>query len=249
MRSLKKMEFLAQSTCENKFWSNTLHISSNKSTSHWLYVWLCRSPYKEFCHSRSSIACTKSLIRGETLLEGGALPLGKTVSNWNVLGLSEWGDVVVELAVPHSLFSGAMIIEFCVPGTPTICNASCWLDVCWGTALGLTWPRATAIGLGEESGEDVSEDTWGIWISCLMWMLAKGEVPGWLLYMPPSPNDPRKDWAASCLWRIIWSFRARSLLYIGPNLFLPPLILSARTAKIKKKLLLKTWFKIEFYEK
>ena len=26
-------------------------------------------------------------------------------------------------------------------------------------------------GLGELSGEEVREETWGIWISCLIWML------------------------------------------------------------------------------
>lgn len=33
----------------------------------------------------------------------------------------------------------------------------------------LTSPAATAAGDGDESGDEVSDDTWGIWISCLMW--------------------------------------------------------------------------------
>lgn len=66
-KSLKNIVFLAQSTCENKFWSNTLHINSKRSTSHWLYVWLCSSENSEDCHSRSSTVCTNSRIIGETL--------------------------------------------------------------------------------------------------------------------------------------------------------------------------------------
>lgn len=67
-----------------------------------------------------------------------------------------------------------------------------------------------------------------------MWMLAKGDVPGWLLYMSVDSCAPLRVCAANCLCLIICSLRALSLLYIGPNLFLPPLILSARTAAIKQ---------------
>lgn len=67
-------------------------------------------------------------------------------------------------------------------------------------------------------------------------MLAKGDVPGWLLYMS-LPKDPRNVCTASCLCLIICNFLARSLLYIGPNLFRPPLILSARTAEKIKAIL------------
>lgn len=187
LRSLKNIEFRAQSTCENRFWSNTLHISSNKSTSHWLYVWLCNKLYKLFCHSRSSIACTKSLINGDTFNSTAALPPPPPpppfpctiVSNWNVLGLRECGDVVVEFAEAHIFVSAS--IMFGVLCTFTICRAGCWLEAgCCASEDGLSWPSATATGLGDESGDDVSEETCGIWISCLMWMLAKGDVPGWL---------------------------------------------------------------------
>lgn len=68
-KSLKKIVFLAQSTCVNKFWSKTLHINSNRSTSHWLYVWLCKSENKDCCHSRSSTVCTNSRIIGDTLIK------------------------------------------------------------------------------------------------------------------------------------------------------------------------------------
>lgn len=66
-RSLKKTVFRAQSTCENRFWSSTLHISSNTSTSHWLYDWLCSSENSCCCHSRSSTDWTNSRIIGDTL--------------------------------------------------------------------------------------------------------------------------------------------------------------------------------------
>lgn len=64
-KSLKNTEFRAQSTCENRFWSSTLHMSSKRSTSHWLYVWFCNRPNSELCHSRSSSPCTKSRIIGD----------------------------------------------------------------------------------------------------------------------------------------------------------------------------------------
>lgn len=67
LRSLKNTVFRAQSTCENRFWSNTLHISSNRSTSHWLYDWLCSNWYNCDCHSLSSTDCTNSRIIGDTL--------------------------------------------------------------------------------------------------------------------------------------------------------------------------------------
>lgn len=67
LRSLKKTVFRAQSTCENKFWSNTLHINSKRSTSHWLYDWLWSSENSCDCHSRSSTDWTNSRIIGDTL--------------------------------------------------------------------------------------------------------------------------------------------------------------------------------------
>lgn len=66
-KSLKKTVFLAQSTCENRFWSSTLHINSKRSTSTWLYVCFCSRANSCVCHSRSSIDCTNSRIIGETL--------------------------------------------------------------------------------------------------------------------------------------------------------------------------------------
>lgn len=63
LRSLKKILFRAQSTCANSDWSMTLHISSNTSTSHWLYVWFWRRPKRLLCHSLSSgIESWNSLI-------------------------------------------------------------------------------------------------------------------------------------------------------------------------------------------
>lgn len=67
LRSLKNSVFLAQSTCENRFWSNTLHINSKRSTSHWLYDWLWSSEKSCVCHSRSSTDWTNSRIIGDTL--------------------------------------------------------------------------------------------------------------------------------------------------------------------------------------
>lgn len=66
-KSLKKIVLRAQSTCENRFWSKTLHMSSNRSTSHWLYVWLWSNENNDDCHSRSSTDATNERIIGETL--------------------------------------------------------------------------------------------------------------------------------------------------------------------------------------
>uniref|UniRef100_A0A1A9UXX2 Uncharacterized protein n=1 Tax=Glossina austeni TaxID=7395 RepID=A0A1A9UXX2_GLOAU len=49
-------------------------------------------------------------------------------------------------------------------------------------------------------------------------------------FMSPEPIEVRNACRAICRCRITCSFRARSLLYIGPNLFLPPRIRSALTA-------------------
>lgn len=96
--------------------------------------------------------------------------------------------------------------------------------------------------------------TWGIWISCLICKLDTEEVmvepeywpnvtasPAnmanwwWLLAVADVTTPPRNVCTAICRWRIICNFLALSRLYMGPNLFRPPRILSARTAeKIKK---------------
>uniref|UniRef100_A0A1B0BAB8 Uncharacterized protein n=1 Tax=Glossina palpalis gambiensis TaxID=67801 RepID=A0A1B0BAB8_9MUSC len=49
-------------------------------------------------------------------------------------------------------------------------------------------------------------------------------------FMSPEPIEVLNACRAICRCRITCSFRARSLLYIGPNLFLPPRIRSALTA-------------------
>lgn len=67
LRSLKNTVLRAQSTCENRFWSNTLHINSKRSTSHWLYDWLWSNENSCDCHSRSSTDWTNSRIIGDTL--------------------------------------------------------------------------------------------------------------------------------------------------------------------------------------
>lgn len=206
-RSLKNTEFLAQSTWENKFWSNTLHINSNISTSHWLYDWFCNNENNEFCHSRSSIPWTNSRMAGDTLL------LTTLLDDELASKVSALGEGVVEFAEPHNLCSETepklepepdpepepgpdpdpepaddcelpllLLLWFEV----TIWRAGCWLlppdeaETEADIEPSPAWPRATAIGLGDESGDEVSDDTWGICISCLMCKLAKGdEDPGW----------------------------------------------------------------------
>ena len=132
LRSLKKTELRAQSTCENRFWSSTLHISSNKSTSHWLYVWFCSSSYRDFCHSRSSTDCTKSRNIGENLTAVAVVgpvpavavdvvlpelaPFGNTPSKGKDFGERERGEGVVGLDVAHSFVSIAPTTRFPVVG-------------------------------------------------------------------------------------------------------------------------------------
>lgn len=106
--------------------------------------------------------------------------------------------------------------------------------------------------------------TWGIWISCLMCRLGPPvDVIAELGYWPSvtaSPDIMVNWWwlvtavvtdvttpprnVCTAIWRcrIIWSFLARSRLYMGPNLFRPPRILSARTAETQTKQRLGGWF-------
>lgn len=77
--------------------------------------------------------------------------------------------------------------------------------------------------------------TCGIWISCLIFIFEYG------CWYPVGdncdvfPSAARNACTANCRWRIICSFLARSRLYIGPNLFLPPRIRSARTAETERQ--------------
>ena len=149
------------------------------------------------------------------------------------------GWLVPQAWVPPTLAKTAAI-PVTLPGGPA------WLlPICDGPS----WP-----GEGEESGDDVIDVTRGIWTwptSCLM--CVRG---GLYIVVPPCPAcrlDPCvAAWydsvpfdttglpiiwwcAGTCRCRKTCNFRARSLLYIGPNLFLPPRILSCLTAvKIKK---------------
>lgn len=88
----------------------------------------------------------------ESAVLDGFVPLSKL----NVLGLSECGEAVVELAI-HNFDSAlafgnvaTVVVENEFVGLP------CDIAV---VAAGLTWLKATAIGLGDESGDDVSDDT------------------------------------------------------------------------------------------
>lgn len=206
--------FLAQSTWENKFWSSTLHINSKRSTSHWLYVWLCKSPNSAFCHSRSSTVCTNSLIIGETRK--------------------------VSVLVASAVLDGVAAVFDCVSNVKASGDAECgeWAShLSWvgggGGCGGCGWAPRSA-GPGDDSGEDVNDDTCGICISCLTDTAVYGEPKP--RTNPPSPREPRRVWTAICRWRIICSLRARSRLYIGPNLLRPPRIRSARTAENHKKI-------------
>ena len=163
MRSLKKTELRAQSTCENRFWSNTLHISSNKSTSHWLYVWFCSSSYRDFCHSRSSTDCTKSRNIGENLTAAAVVgpvpavavdvvlpelaPFGNTPSKGKDFGERERGEGVVGLDAAYSFVSIVPTTRFPVVGVaacplqlpeplPTMWRAGCWLATREAPAMG-----------------------------------------------------------------------------------------------------------------
>lgn len=194
-RSLKNTVFRAQSTCENRFWSNTLHINSKRSTSHWLYDWLWSSEKSEDVHSRSSTDCTNSLIIGDTLraeptkqclvqtfpswkiiwrnhhwtylsvsfpLPVSAVLDGFVLSKLNDFGLSECGDAVVEFAI-HALESDNWDDSGMIAAVVELCCCAWHIDakVVAVTEPPVVWPRAIAIGLGDESGDDVSDDTWG----------------------------------------------------------------------------------------
>lgn len=198
LRSLKKTEFLAQSTCENRFWSSTLHMSSNKSTSHWLYVWFWRRPNSEACHSRSSTVDRKSRIMGLVLsaataevaaAAGAGMALAVPWAAWWALDCSPnvnvepFGlELVVELAAQSfwsrvGLLLGLLLCRWLlavvtlpvmvVPADDEGAIRCCWPAPCW-FAWVVTRPTATAAGDGDESGDEVRLDTWGIWISCLM---------------------------------------------------------------------------------
>lgn len=172
LRSLKNTEFLAQSTWENKFWSSTLHINSNKSTSHWLYVWFCNNPKSDACHSRSSTVCTKSLIIG--LVFNVAVEGAEPVAPWDCVDcspkLKAFGLGVVELAAQSLLSRPGLRLCRWLPA-----EMFGWEDGaiswCWPAPLPacvVTKPAATAAGDGLESGEEVRLETWGICISCLI---------------------------------------------------------------------------------
>jgi hypothetical protein len=96
----------------------------------------------------------------------GFVPLSKL----NDFGLSECGEAVVELAI-HSLESHRFCIVLALlvfveeefdelllllppPPLPLLTSDDIVVEL-----FGFTWPRAIAMGLGEESGDDVRDDT------------------------------------------------------------------------------------------
>lgn len=55
---------------------------------------------------------------------------------------------MVELALPHSLLSGPMIMDVWPPGTPTIWRVGCWLDAGGASADVLTCRQRESLRKG-----------------------------------------------------------------------------------------------------
>lgn len=103
-----------------------------------------------YSHLKVSAALLVSAV-----LEGFVL-----VSKLNALGLRECGEAVVEFAIQifdsdNCVGMVADVVELELFGVfwhmDAIVVAATWL---------LTWPKAIAMGLGDESGDDVKEETW-----------------------------------------------------------------------------------------
>lgn len=84
-------------------------------------------------------------------------------SKLNVFGLSECGDAVVEFAIQilesdscDGIVVAVFVVELELFGWPLPHNERV-VAVLFGW---LTCPSAMAIGLGDESGDEVSDDTW-----------------------------------------------------------------------------------------